>query len=271
MQPSVSYAIKQLEQAFGVKLFDRLSKGVRLTAEGTAVLEYVERSFAIIEQGERRLQAIRNLQAGELRIGSSGPIIKHLLLPLLDQYHAAYPHVRIRLLQSKSDEIGTRLKEGAVDLGFIHMPLQDSELDVTPLTEIQDIFVVGEAYRELAARPVTAHELAQTPLLMLTPGSSTRAYVERWFASEGVACKADIELSSTDMLVELAERGYGAAFVTRSFVAAELAEGRLLEVRLQAAIPPRRIGIVTRRQAALPTAVEAFLRTARIRVGGQRL
>ncbi|UQZ82619.1 HTH-type transcriptional regulator CynR [Paenibacillus konkukensis] len=260
-QPSVSYAIKQLEDALGAKLFDRLSKGVALTREGQSLYDYVEQSFAILDAGEKRLQSLQRLAAGELRIGASGPVIRHMLLPSLDRFHAAYPDVRIRLTQGKTAEISGKLQEGSLDLGMVHLPLADPELAVRPLFSIQDCFVVGEAYRKLAqaGRPVAAIRLAELPLLLLSPGSSTRRFVEGWLQTQGVAAEADIELGSMDMLVEMARRGYGAAFVTRAFVRRELAGGQLFELPLAEPIPPRMIGVASRKAASLPLAAERFM------------
>lgn len=73
-QPSVSYALKQLEAILGVKLFTRQSKGVLLTSEGLALLEFVEQSFSLLDAGENKLLSLKNLATGELRIGASGPL-----------------------------------------------------------------------------------------------------------------------------------------------------------------------------------------------------
>ncbi len=246
-QPSVSYAIKQLEASLGVKLFDRLSKGVRLTPEGADLLQYVEQSFSLLQVGELKLKSLKDLSAGELRIGASGPIIKHLLLAPLDQLHASHPEVRIRLIQGKTAEIRKLLLEGHIDLGFVHLPFSDPDLELNQIMSIQDCFVVGPAYGLLARHPIAADEIAKIPLLLLTQGSSTRQFVEQWFSSQGIQIEADIELNSMDMLVELAGRGYGAAFVTRSFVKNELEEGKLMELSLLEPFPSRSVGLATRR------------------------
>ncbi|WP_223285086.1 LysR family transcriptional regulator [Paenibacillus sp. PL91] len=258
-QPSVSYAIKQLEAQLEVKLFDRLSKGVKLTPEGVEVLDYVEKSFTALQAGESRLQSLKNLSAGELRIGASGPIIKHLLLPLLDTFHAEHPAVRIRLSQGKTSDIRARLKSGQIDIGLVHLPTSDHELEVHHLTDIQSCFVVGQAYHHLAAEPLTALALSQIPLLLLSAGSSTRAFVEQWFSSQGVEADADMELSSMDMLIELAGRGYGAAFVTQSFVKQELDDGKLLQLQTIEPIPKRSVGYAIRRDASLSLVANRFL------------
>lgn len=258
-QPSVSYAIKQLEAQLEVKLFDRLSKGVKLTPEGLEVLAYVEKSFTILHAGEIQLQALKNLTAGELRIGASGPVIKHLLLPLLDTFHAEHPDVRIRLSQGKTSDIRDRLLDGQIDIGLVHLPLSDHELVVSHLTEIQDCFVVGEAYRHLVDTPFSAQALAQLPLLLLSEASSTRLFIEQWFASQGITPDADMELSSMDMLIEMAIRGYGAAFVTQSFIDQELENKKLFRLQTIEPIPLRSVGFATRRNSSLPIIANRFI------------
>lgn len=258
-QPSVSYAIKQLEAQLEVKLFDRLSKGVKLTPEGLEVLAYVEKSFTILQAGEIQLQALKNLTAGELRIGASGPVIKHLLLPLLDTFHAEHPDVRIRLSQGKTSDIRDRLLCGQIDIGLVHLPLSDHELVVSHLTEIQDCFVVGEAYRHLVDTPFSAQALAQLPLLLLSEASSTRLFIEQWFASQGITPDADMELSSMDMLIEMAIRGYGAAFVTQSFIDQELENKKLFRLQTIEPIPLRSVGFATRRNSSLPIIANRFI------------
>ncbi|RCW42305.1 LysR family transcriptional regulator [Paenibacillus prosopidis] len=262
-QPSVSYAIKQLEAALEVKLFDRMSKGVKLTAEGLALLEYVEKSFSILEAGERQLQSLKNLTAGELRIGASGPIIKHLLLPQLDRFHVEHPAVRIRLSQGRTSEIRARLKEGQIDIGLVHLPFIDQSLDINHLTAIQDCFVVGPAFRTLAEQPITSADLANIPLILLSKGSSTRRFVNEWLTSQGMDVDAEFELSSMDMLKELAERGYGAAFVTKSFVTEELQEGKLFQLQTVQPIPPRSVGFATKRDTSLSFIANRFIELLR--------
>jgi DNA-binding transcriptional LysR family regulator len=259
-QPSVSYAIKQMEEALGLKLFHRLSKGVELTEEGRALLAYVEQSFALLEAAQQHVRDLKQLTAGELRVGASDSLIKHLLLPQLSFFHTRYPGIRIRLSHGRTPDIAQRLKEGLIDCAVVHMPVDDPKLDVQPLAALDDCFVVGEAYRELAGRALTAGDLVRLPLLLLSPGSSTRSFVDRWFAARGFTTKPDIELGSVDLLVEFAIQGFGAAFVTRSFVAQELSRGKLFELRLGEAdaFPPRGIGFAVRRGMKLSLAAERF-------------
>lgn len=260
-QPSVSYAIKQMEEAFGVKLFHRQSKGVKLTAEGQVLLDYVEPSFSLLDAGETKLGNLKRLAGGELRVGASDSLFKHMLLPHLDSFHARYPDIRIRLSHGKTPDILHRLKEGQIDFGIVHMPIADPQIEVTAFSVIQDCFVAGEAYKDLKGAVISAEQLGALPLLLLSQGSSTRRFVEQWFTAQGVSVEADIELGSIDLLVEFARRGFGVAFVTRSFVQEELEKGSLIELKPVEPIGIRSVGIAIRRDMPLSLAASQFVTT----------
>jgi DNA-binding transcriptional LysR family regulator len=258
-QPSVSYAIKQMEEALGLKLFHRLSKGVELTEEGQALFEYVEQSFSMLDTAQKHLENLKQLNEGEIRIGASDYLIKHLLLPQLNTFHNTYPGIRIRLSHGKTPEITKRLKDGEIDCAFVHMPLHDPLLNIQTLATLEDCFVVGEAYQELANRPLSMKELSEQPLILFSPGSSTRVFVEQWFAAKGLSVIPDIELGSIELLAEFARLGYGAAFISRSFVQEDLQSGRLFELRLDDPLPPRSIGFAIRHDRKLSVAADQFV------------
>nr|WP_246070768.1 LysR family transcriptional regulator [Paenibacillus kobensis] len=245
-QPSVSYAIKQLEEALGIKLFHRQSKGVTLTEEGKALFQYVEQSFAMLEAGEDKLRAIKRLEAGELRIGASDSMFKHLLKPHLHTFMSRHPNVHLRLSHGKTSDIVRRLQEGQIDCGLVHLPVDEERLEIQPLIHVQPVFVAGESYRRLSdCGPLTAEELRAHPMLLLSSGSSTRIGIDQWFAAQGVTVDADIELGSVGLIIEFAELGFGIACVAREFIQQELREGTLFEIPTTMPIPRRTIALAT--------------------------
>lgn len=249
-----------MEEALDVKLFHRLSKGVELTEEGQALLKYVEQSFAMLDSGQKHLQNLKQLNVGEIRIGASDSLIKHLLLPQLNTFHHQYPTIRIRLSRGKTPEITKRVKEGEIDFALVHMPIDDSELNIQTLVELEDIFVVGEAYQQWSTRLITIQELAEIPLILLSPGSSTRIFIDQWFAAKGLSVTPDIELGSIELLSEFARLGYGATFISRSFVQEELQRGTLFELKINSSLPSRSIGFAVRNHTKLSIAAETFMR-----------
>ncbi|WP_136605328.1 LysR family transcriptional regulator [Paenibacillus dokdonensis] len=259
-QPSVSYAIKQLEGAFGVVLFDRLSKGVRLTQEGQDLYQHVRQAFEELDSAERRMKKLKQFSEGRLRIGANGAIVKDFLLPSLDSFHADYPDIRIQLSQDRTSSILERLKKGSLDIGFVHLPVSDEEIKVLDFHASPYCAVVGMAFADWTRESLRTEQLTELPLLMLSLGSSTRSFIEGWFQSQGVEVEADFELNSLDMLAEFAERGYGIAFLPRVFVASRIADGSLLELRTETPLPDRHIGIAVQKNLTPSLAAGAFLK-----------
>ncbi|MFS0724022.1 LysR family transcriptional regulator [Paenibacillus sp. 1P07SE] len=258
-QPSVSYAIKQLESELGVVLFHRLSKGVELTEEGKALLAYVEQSLAVLEAGEARIAAIRQRTGGELRIGASQSLIKHVLLPHLNAFHAEYPAIRIRLSPGRSAQILQHVREGKLDCGLVHLPADGEGLTIQPLAELQDGFFAGPSFRHLTERPLSTRELAELPLLSFSEESSTRSFAEQWFAADQCVFEPDIELGSVELLADFARSGFGVALLTRAFIQEELAAGRLVELATERPVPARGIGLAIHGERRLSLAAEPFI------------
>jgi LysR family cyn operon transcriptional activator len=257
-QPSVSYAIKQLEETLGVTLFNRLPKGVQLTEEGKVLYRHVRLAFEELGAAERHMNNLRQLHEGIVRIGANGAIIRDSVLPALDAFQDRYPDIHIQLIQDQSSSIVDRLKKGELDLGFVHLPVSDDEIEIVASRISPYCVVAGTAFEEYADQPLSAEQLTKLPLLLLSTGSSTRKYVERWFQSQGMEAKADFELSSLDMLAEFAERGYGVTFLPRAFIASGISRRSLLELRTEVPLPDRQIGIAARKQAPLSIAAESF-------------
>lgn len=262
-QPTVSHAIKQLEEGFGVALFSRNARGVELTQEGAVLYSYIERSQVLISLAEEKMAALKKLESGELRIGGSDSLFKHYLLPYLEQFHELHPGIRLHLHHGTTPEIITFLKEGKVDLGVVRMPIVDPQLEVEGGFQLQDCFVAGARYGRLQYKTLTLDALLRYPIILFSRNSRARMAVTELFQSYGYALKPEIEVGSVDLLIEFAKRGLGISYVTREFVSKELEEGSLFEVKLDVQLPPSHVGILTMRGMPLSGAASAFMEMVR--------
>ncbi|WP_309121202.1 LysR family transcriptional regulator [Paenibacillus sp.] len=262
-QPSVSHAIKQLEQSFGVALFTRTSQGVELTQEGSVLYSYIEQSHILIALAEEKMAALKNLESGELRIGGSDSLFKHYLLPHLEQFHEQHPGVKLHLNHGTTPEVITFLKEGRIDLGVVRMPIVEPQLEVKESFQLQDCFVAGARYAELRGKTLSLQELLRHSIILFSRNSRARMAITELFQHYGYSIKPEIEVGSVDLLIEFARRGLGISYVTREFVSKELEEGSLFEVRLDVPIPPSHVGIMTMRNMPLSRAASAFIELIR--------
>lgn len=259
-QPAVTQAIKQLEKELGGVLFIRGARGVTLTREGELMLDYVERALDLLDGGESRFMEMLNLERGQINIGASDSICKNFLLPYLERFHAAYPHLEIHVTNRTSQDTIQLLKTGEVDIGFVNLPIsEDPQLAVIPCLALHDIFVAGSRYFAEAEAIHDLQTLAAQPILLLERDSNTRRRLDEYLELHRIRLKPAIELGSHDLLVEFARIGLGFACVIEEFVAEELASGVLRKVSLASPLPERAIGLIHMRNIPVSHAAKNFM------------
>lgn len=258
-QSAVSQAIMQMEDDLSTRLFNRTSRGVTLTTEGSLLYEYAQSALSLIETGEQKLHEFKNVVIGELKIGVGDTISRYFLLPYLEQFHIRYPNIRFKIVNGTTLEICGLLKSGAVDIGICNFPITDPSLTQIPCIEVQDIFVCGDKYREVLEEPQELADIAALPLILLEPGSNSRQYIEEYLMSQGVKVSPEFELGSHDLLLEFAKINLGVACVTKQFSQDYLKRKQVYEIPLKREIPPRAIGVCYLRSVSLSPASAKFV------------
>ena len=145
-QPAVSKSIINLESALSTTLFIRSKRGVKLTDEGRTLYESLGIAFDSIERAEKRLKRMEELGIGQIRIGASTSLCKHILLPYLQDYIELYPHVKISIDCKPTCETLKQLKEDKIDIGLICETELDKGYHFMPVCTIQDTFVATKTY-----------------------------------------------------------------------------------------------------------------------------
>lgn len=145
-QPAVSKSITKLEQSLNHTLFTRSKKGVRLTDEGQTLYRHLSTAFESIENAEKTLKRIGQLGMGQLRIGVSTSLCKHILLPYLQDFIRDNPHVKVSIECNPTYETIQLLKQGKIDIGLICETPLDKQFHFMPLRTIQDTFVTTQTY-----------------------------------------------------------------------------------------------------------------------------
>lgn len=257
-QPAVSQSIRQLEEQLGGRLFVRTARGIELTPEGNAMMDRISRAMGLIDEAENTFHQMKQLMAGRVRMGAADTLCRFLLLDSIQQFHQRYPDVIIQVTNRTTRDTLQLLRLGKVDVGLINLPLDERDIEITPICQLEDCFV-GSAAHFAGLPPQTPQELSQLPLMMLETISNSRNYVDRFFLDQGVSLFPQIELASLDLLRDFAAIGMGVACIPRQFCQKELAEGSLVEIPLTPAIPPRAIGLIRLKGIPLAFAAQRFL------------
>jgi len=257
-QPAISKSIKKLEALTGCILFIRNSRGVTLTTEGKVLFDYVKTAFESLENGERMLEKLKKRTEGIVKVGISNTLCRYFFLPHLEAFHLRYPGIRIQIINRTSPETLKLLEQGLLDFGIISIPLDKGDLEYIELMTIQDIFVAGKKY-EIDQTPLPIERLLDFPLMMLEDRNLSRTYIDEYFKDNNIEFTPEIEISSMDILIEFAKIGLGIAAVIKGFVSEELSAGALKEIPVCPTMPPRKIGIVLKKDIPISLASQTFI------------
>lgn len=145
-QPAISKAISKLEDGLHVKLFLRSSKGVTLTDEGQVLYNHIEKAFSNISQGEDEIRHIHELGIGQLKIGVSTSLCKHILLDKLQTFILENPHIKVIIDCHSTVNTLKLLNDGRIDIGLICKTDIPAGFEYQDVSTIHDIFVVNETY-----------------------------------------------------------------------------------------------------------------------------
>ena len=246
--------------------FYRSSRGVSLTEPGEILFAQVENAFQAITQGEEQLQRFQKLGMGHLSIGVSATLCKYVLLLILQLLYPpkpAYPafHRLPVLLETMQ-----AFEQGTLDIGLIGAEDDMSAFVFEPLTDIQDIFVTTHTYLDNLKERIRPNDhlsprtaFAASTLLLLNKENITRRYIDRYLSQENLSASRIIDVTSMDLLIEFAKIDLGIACVIKNFVRDELAEGRLVQLKMPVSIPARKIGFAYAKSGAIPPTVRKLL------------
>jgi len=245
-QPAVSQSLKQLERSLGVPLFQRASKGVRLTGEGQLLYSYVEKGYEQIEQGVEKVMQMRNLELGEVHIGASDMTLRFYLLPFLEIFHERYPKIKVTVSNAPTPDTLKLLRAGRIDFGVVSTPFEPCEdIQVKGVREIEDVFVAGRRFISYKNKMLDFQELEQLPMIFLEANTSTRSYMDAYLKGNGITLQPEFELANSDMIVQFALRNLGIGCVVRDFAVQALDAGMLFELRFNKMIPKRQFCVAT--------------------------
>lgn len=257
-QSAVSQSIKTLERKLDQTLFIRSTKHVQLTPEGEILLRHIEPAMHFIRRGEAQLlDAVST--GGQIRIGASDTICRYFLVPYLKQFHQDFPTAHIKVINQTSIKCVELLETGQVDLIVTNYPnaYLSNVSSIHKIKEFKDVFVAGNAFTQLKDQVLTYEQLSKYPILMLDKKSTTSEFLHRLFQQHHLDLVPEIELTSNDLLIDLARIGLGIAFVPDYCISEQIED--LFIVKTEEDLPTRELVIAYNEQIPLTKASEEFL------------
>lgn len=242
-QPAVTFQVRQLEEQYNTRLFERRHGSISLTPAGELALSYAERILGLSDEMDTRLAEMNGEMRGSLLLGASSTIAESLLPGVLAEFNARYPQVRPRLIVANSEGIASRVADHSLEVGLIDAPAKLPGLSCEVCCDDELVVICAPGYPLAGLKKVGPRALVDYEYLSREPGSGTREVVDNYFRSNRVAVenlKMQMELGSTEALKAVVVTGLGFAIVSRAAVDKELQLGMLLAVPLY---PPLRRSI----------------------------
>ncbi len=261
-QPAVSQAIKQLESQLGVSLFNRLHKGMELSAQGgELVFADVERALQLLNGVEGRLDELKRSAKGTLRIGASETIFQYVLAEKIVEYRKLYPQVKIELLSDVSPKIIELMKTGRCDIGFLNLPSapDDGIAIADSIFLLHDIFIAGKEFSSLADKTLSARDLQNYPLLLMEEKTVARAALKRYAESHGVDLRPSVEIDSWGFMKRLVVNGMGIGCIPREYAMNKLGDGSLFELKVEPEMPARSVGLALPKNVNMTYSLRSFI------------
>lgn len=260
-QPAVTFQVKQLEEHFNTRLFERSHGKISLTPAGELALDYAERILNLTAEMEARISELTGQVSGPLLIGASTTIAEYMLPRLLGEFKQKHPETQARLTVANSETIERKVADHTLDIGLIEAPSHHPNL-ITQVCCEDELVMICAPFSDLAKLPsVTPEQVASHPYISRESGSGTRECIDEYFRSNGVnldEMNLVMELGSREAIKGAVAAGLGVAIVSGTTVAKEVRLGELVAIPLN---PPlrRQLSLVYPQEKFRSKLLQSFL------------
>ena len=270
-QPAVTFQIKQLEEHFNTRLFERGHGRIALTPAGDIVLDYAERILGLSAELDTRLKEMTGQVAGLLLVGASTTIAEFMLPQVLGDFKSGHPNVVPRLFVANSGAVENRVAEHTLDIGFIEAPSHLATVTTDVCCEDELVVVCGSSHPLAQHKTITPKQLLEYPYISRETGSGTREVTDAYFQKAGVrpeSLNVVMELGSPEALKGLVATGVGFTIMSRATVNKEIRLGELVALPLAPRLI-RNLSVVYPKEKFRSRLVNTFVQFAKERLASK--
>ena len=232
-QPAVTFQVRQLEEQFNTRLFDRTHNRISLTDAGTRVYGYAEKIFLLYGEMDNAVRELTGDISGVLVLGASTTIAEYMLPVLLGDFKAKHPEVTIRLKVANTDGIVAKVENNEIDLGVVEAPVNNKNLVVEACRTDHLVLIVPPGHELANEKNVSMERIIGFPFICREEGSGTREVMIESMQSAGFN-PADLniamELGSLEAIKGAVESGMGISILSRATLLKELKLGTLVAI-----------------------------------------
>jgi len=261
-QAAVSQRIQALEQTLGVSLFRRRGGRVLLTEAGQQLYPLAQRILSLHEEARQQLTGKKTPVAGDLSVAASSVPGEYLLPEFLPLFRERYPHIKVRVTVTDTQEVLHQVEQGLAQLGMVGGKGDSKHLEFRPFANDRMALVLPKGHPLATRKQVSFRQLSRLPLISRETGSGSRSCLEQALKQAGKSLKdlnIALDLGSNEGIKEAVLRGLGGAVLSTRVVQKEVQSGRLHALRIGGLALERDLFIVWDRRRVLPIPARLFL------------
>jgi len=255
-QPTVSQAVSELENYYGVKLFDRLSRRLYITEIGKQLLSYARHITALFEEIE---QAMKNPdKSGIIKIGASVTFGTYLLPKLVNEFANSYPSLQIKAVTKNTKDIESLITKNAIDFGVVEGVVHTPDIVSTAFMDDELVLVCGRSHPLYKAKSISPFDLSKLNFIVREQGSGTRELFESIMATNDIKWQLVWECNGSDGIKSAAINGIGVAVISQRLVENEVKAEELCTIKVDDLDFKRKFSIIYHKNKYLTEAMKAF-------------
>lgn len=258
-QSAVSQQISSLERHFKSLLIERSKKKFRLTREGEVLYDFSKQIIQSFDSLESKLQEIKNIISGTIRLATIYSIGLHDLPPYLKKFLKAYPTVNVHVEYRRSDQVYEDVLGNMVDMGLVAYPQRDTKLEIIPLRKEVLVLICHPHHSFAKLKSVRLRELAGQKFISFDPDIPTRRAIDKILREQNVDVTHAMEFDNIETVKRAVEIEAGIAIVPQSTITQEVAKQTLAEVKLEDADFYRPLAAIYKKNKVLSPAMRQFV------------
>lgn len=261
---AISRRLVNLEADLGARLFERLSRGLRPTPVADALARYARERRHLTELLDVELESLRGGQRGVVRFAAGEGYLSELVDGALSQFHRSHPSVVVHLAAGSTDEVVSGLLEDRIDVGLVYNPPPHQAIEVVELLPAPLYVIVPPGHALARSARIELEDLQPYAVGLLDPRHGVRRLFDAACSMAGIRPSIRFECNSIAALRRFVSSGSGIAVLPRFAAEPELAEGRVVAVRLKSRkIMDGKSGLMVKRDRQPTPATRDLLHTIR--------
>src|SRR5580693_8779085 len=232
-QSAVSQQISSLERQFKSLLIERSKKKFRLTREGQVLYEYSKQVIQTYDSLQNRLQEIKDIVSGTIRVATIYSIGLHDLPPYLKKFLRAFPTVNVHVEYRRANQVYEDVLSNVVDLGLVAYPTKDSKLELIPLRKDSLVLICHPGHPLARNKTIKLAQLAGQKFISFEPDIPTRKAIDKILKDHNVAVETVMEFDNIETVKRAVEIEAGISIVPQGTITQEVAKQTLVALPIE--------------------------------------